>query len=80
VAPTDLEAHLMWYRAYYHFSRPHESVRLARTFTNAYSDEVVWIVFRAEDRLRSHEELPTVSDGRTNVRASGQPALGKRIT
>jgi len=41
VAPTDLEAHLMWYRAYYHFSRPHESLRLTHTLTNAKGEEVV---------------------------------------
>jgi len=41
VAPAELEAHLMWYRAYYHFSRPHESLRLAHACTNAYGDEFV---------------------------------------
>jgi IS1 family transposase/transposase-like protein len=41
VAPVELEAHLMWYQAYYHFSRPHESLRLTRTRTNAKGEEVV---------------------------------------
>ena len=41
VAPVELEAHLMWYRAYYHFSRPHESLRLTYTNTNAKGEEVV---------------------------------------
>ncbi len=40
-APVELEVHLMWYRAYYHFSRPHESLRLAYTNTNAKGEEVV---------------------------------------
>ena len=31
----------MWYQAYYHFSRPHESLRLTRTRTNAKGKEVV---------------------------------------
>ena len=31
----------MWYRAYYHFSRPHESLRLTYTNTNAKGEEVV---------------------------------------
>ena len=41
VAPAELEAHLMWYRAYYHFSSPHESLRLTHTLTNAKGEEVV---------------------------------------
>ncbi len=39
--PTELDVHLMWYRAYYHFSRPHESLRLTYTNTNAKGEEVV---------------------------------------
>jgi len=41
VAPAELEVHLMWYQAYYHFSRPHESLRLTYTNTNAKGEEVV---------------------------------------
>jgi hypothetical protein len=32
---------LTWYRTYYHFSRPHESLRLAHVFTNSNGEEVV---------------------------------------
>ena len=41
VAPVELEAHLLWYRAYYHFSRPHESLRTMHTNTNAKGEEMV---------------------------------------
>lgn len=39
VAPAELETHLKRYRVYYHFSRPHESLRLAHAYTNANDDE-----------------------------------------
>ncbi len=65
VAPVELEVHLQWYRAYYHFSRPHESLRLTYTNTNAKGEEVV----------RYRNRTPAMAAGLTRRRFSVKELL-----
>ena len=41
IAPSELDMHIRWYQAYYHFCRPHESLRVKYQTTNANGQEVV---------------------------------------
>lgn len=58
VAPVELEAHLLWYRAYYHFSRPHESLRLTHSLTN----------IKGEEEVRDRNRTPAMAAGLTRRR------------
>jgi len=41
VAPSELEISLLWFQGYYHFCRPHESLRQEYRYVNPRGEEVV---------------------------------------
>jgi IS1 family transposase len=40
IAPSELDMHIRWYQAYYHFCRPHESLRVKYQVANANGEQV----------------------------------------
>ncbi len=65
IAPSELEMHIRWYQAYYHFCRPHESLRVKYQTTNANGEEVT--CFRSR--------TPMIAAGLTRHRWSVQELL-----
>jgi hypothetical protein len=62
-----LLAHLEWWRAYYHFVRPHESLRVALVQPRERGDKLV--------AQRYRQRTPAMAAGRTNRRWTAREVL-----
>jgi hypothetical protein len=65
IAPSEPDMHIRWYQAYYHFCRPHESLRVKYQTTNANGEQIT--------RFRSR--TPMVEAGLSRHRWSVQELL-----
>ena len=64
---SQLVAHLQWWRAYYHFVRPHESLRVALVHPRERGGKLV--------RQRYQQRTPAMAAGRTNRRWTAREVL-----